>query len=321
MHLLQYLGKRLLTIALSIVILTIITYCLMYLAPGNFFDIQRFQTGAASGSSMTQAQAEMLRKGFEQKYGLDKPLWLQIALYLKDAVRFKFGPSFSNPTMTIEDLIRQKFPVTMTLGLLSMALALVIGVPLGIISALKRNSWIDYGATVLAMTGQIIPAYVLAILLMTLFSVTLGWLPTSGWGTLRQMVLPVIAVSLGPTAIIARFMRVSLLDTLNQDYIRTAYAKGGTERAVIMKHALRNSLIPIVTVIGPNLGYILGGTAVYIESIFRVPGIGMLFTTAASQRDYPLLVTSTFVLSLTIMGMNLIVDLLYALLDPRIELK
>lgn len=321
MHLLQYLAKRLLTIALSIVVVTIITYCLMVIAPGSFFDIQRFQTGAASSSTLTQEETEVLRKGFEAKYGLDKPLWLQIASYLKDAVRFKFGPSFTNPTMTIEDQIKEKFPVTLTLGILSMVLALAVGIPLGILSALKRNSWIDYATTTAAMTGQIIPAYVLAILLIVLFSVTLGWLPTSGWGTPREMILPVVAVALGPMGIIARFMRVSLLDTLNQDYIRTAYAKGGTDRAVIMKHALRNSLIPIATVVGPNLGYILAGTAVFIEQIFRVPGVGALFITAAGSRDYPLLVTSTFVLALTIMGMNLIVDLLYAFLDPRIELK
>lgn len=321
MHLVQYLAKRLLTIVLSIMIVTIIAYCLMVVAPGNFFDIQRFQTGAAASSTMTQAQAEVLRKGFEEKYGLDKPLWLQIANYLKDAARFKFGPSFSNPTLTIEEQITKKFPVTLTLGVLGMALALVVGIPLGIISALKRNTWIDYTATTLSMTGQIIPAYVIGVLLMIVFSVTLGWLPTSGWETPRHMVLPVIAVGLAPMGMIARFMRVSLLDTLNQDYIRTAYAKGGTERAVIMKHALRNSLIPIVTVIGPNLGYILAGSAVFIEMMFRVPGVGLLFLTAAGQRDYPLLVTSTFVLALTIMLMNLIVDLLYALLDPRIELK
>lgn len=321
MHILKYIGKRLVTIFISIIVITIITYYLMHLAPGNFFDITRFQNVSSSSSSLSQENVEVLRRGFEKKYGLDQPIWRQIITYLSGAFRFKFGPAFSNPTMNIEDLIKQKFPVTLTLGILSMMLAILVGIPLGIISALKRNTWMDYTATFLAMIGQVIPSYVIAVLLVVLFSVILGWLPTSGWGTPRQMVLPVIALALGPMAIIARFMRVSLLDTLNQDYIRTAYAKGGTDRVVILKHALRNSLIPIVTVIGPQLAYILAGSAVFIENIFRVPGIGQLFIDAAGYRDYPLMVTSTFVLALTIMFMNLIVDIIYAVLDPRIKLE
>lgn len=321
MHILKYIGKRLVTIFISIIVITIITYYLMHLAPGNFFDITRFQNVSSSSSSLSQENVEVLRRGFEKKYGLDQPIWRQIITYLSGAFRFKFGPAFSNPTMNIEDLIKQKFPVTLTLGVLSIMLAILVGIPLGIISALKRNTWMDYTATFLAMIGQVIPSYVIAVLLVVLFSVILGWLPTSGWGTPRQMVLPVIALALGPMAIIARFMRVSLLDTLNQDYIRTAYAKGGTDRVVILKHALRNSLIPIVTVIGPQLAYILAGSAVFIENIFRVPGIGQLFIDAAGYRDYPLMVTSTFVLALTIMFMNLIVDIIYAVLDPRIKLE
>lgn len=321
MHILKYIGKRLVTIFISIIVITIITYYLMHLAPGNFFDITRFQNVSSSSSSLSQENVEVLRRGFEKKYGLDQPIWRQIITYLSGAFRFKFGPAFSNPTMNIEELIKQKFPVTLTLGVLSIMLAILVGIPLGIISALKRNTWMDYTATFLAMIGQVIPSYVIAVLLVVLFSVILGWLPTSGWGTPRQMVLPVIALALGPMAIIARFMRVSLLDTLNQDYIRTAYAKGGTDRVVILKHALRNSLIPIVTVIGPQLAYILAGSAVFIENIFRVPGIGQLFIDAAGYRDYPLMVTSTFVLALTIMFMNLIVDIIYAVLDPRIKLE
>jgi peptide/nickel transport system permease protein len=159
------------------------------------------------------------------------------------------------------------------------------------------------------------------VFLVIIFCVVLKWLPTSGWGSPNQMILPVVALALQPLSVIARFTRVSLLDTLNQDYIRTAYAKGGTERTVILKHALRNSLIPVATVVGPQLAFILAGSAVFIEMVFRVPGIGALFVNAASVRDYPLLVTSTFVLSLTVMIMNLIVDLVYAVLDPRIKIQ
>jgi peptide/nickel transport system permease protein len=321
MNFLKFLFKRLITIVFSVIIIVIITYCLMMAAPGKFFDINRFQAGASSQSSMTQAQVEQLRKAFEEKYGLDKPVWMQIAVYLKEAAMFKFGPSFFNPTMNIEDLIIQKFPVTLTLGLLGMALAILIGIPLGILSALKRNTWIDYTSTFFAMTGQILPAYVIGALLVVIFAVTIHWLPATGWGTFREMILPVIAVALGPMAVIARFTRVSILDTLNLDYIRTAYAKGGTERTVITKHVLRNSLIPVVTIIGPNLAYILAGSAVFIESMFRVPGIGQLFVNATSSRDYPLIITSTYFLALTIMLLNLLVDIVYAILDPRIKLE
>ena len=320
MALVRYVARRLATIALSISVLIVITYCLMYAAPGNFFDIQRYQT-AAGASNLTKEQVEIIRRGFERKYGLDQPLWKQVLVYLKDAARFRFGPSFSNPGVTIEEQIARAFPVTLSLGLLGMALAIALGIPLGIVAALRRNTWIDYGSTVLAMSGQIVPSYVVAVLLIVLFSVTLRWLPTSGWGTARHMVLPVIAVALGPMGVIARFTRISLLDALNQDYVRTAYAKGGTERAVVIGHALRNSLIPIVTVVGPNLAGILAGSAVWIEQIFRVPGVGQLFVTAAGLRDYPLLVTSTFVLALSVMLVNLVVDITYALLDPRIRLE
>jgi peptide/nickel transport system permease protein len=324
MGLLKYLGKRLVTIVFSVVVIVIITYCLMYAAPGNFFDIQRFQSQSNAmgyGSTMTQADIEMLRKGFEKKYGLDQPLWKQIANYLVGAVQWKFGPAFSNPSMTIEALIAQKFPVTLALGLMAIGLAILVGIPLGVIAALRRNTALDYGANFAAMVGQVIPAYTFAVIFIFLFSVALHWLPTSGWGKPREMILPVICLSLGPLGAIARFTRVSLLDTLSQDYVRTAYAKGGKERTVIVRHALRNSLIPIATILGPNLAFILAGSAVYIENQFRVPGIGQLFVNAAGYRDYPLIITATLVLTLTVMILNLLVDLVYALLDPRIKLE
>jgi peptide/nickel transport system permease protein len=307
-----------------LVIIVIITFVLMHAAPGNFFDIQRFQSQSnvsTYGSHITQAEIEKLRQGFEKKYGLDQPLWKQIAEYLWEAVHFKFGPAFSNPSTNIEDLIKQKFPITLALGCMAMVIAIAVGIPLGVIAALRRNTVLDYAATFTAMIGQVIPAYVIAVFFVLLFSISMHWFPTSGWGKLKQMVLPVMAVALGPMGVIARFTRVSLLDTLSQDYVRTARAKGGREGTVIVKHALRNSLIPIVTVIGPNLAYILAGSAVFIEAYFRVPGIGQLFVNAATWRDYPLIVTSTLVLSLTIMVLNLIVDLAYALLDPRIKLE
>lgn len=321
MAILKYIGKRLATIATCIVIITIVTYLLMHAAPGDFFDIQRFQMTGATSAGLTQEQLEVLRRGFEERYGLDKPLWQQILTYLKGAVRFKFGPGFYQPTSTIEDLIKEKFPVTFVLSMSAVALAILLGIPLGTLAALKRNTVYDYAANTLGMIGQLLPSYVVGIAFVALFSVKLGWLPSSGWGSFKQAIMPVTALALLPLAVIVRFMRVSLLDTMNQDYIRTAYAKGGTERAVIIKHALRNSLLPIASILGPQLGFLFAGSAVFIENMFRVPGLGQLFINAAYYRDYPLLVTSTFVLALTIMLMNLIVDIAYAILDPRIKLE
>ncbi|PMQ00773.1 MAG: peptide ABC transporter permease [Dictyoglomus sp. NZ13-RE01] len=318
MGILKYILRRLVTIAVSLVIIVIITYVLMWLAPGDFFNINAFQASAGKVSTLTPDQLQVLIKGFEEKYGLNVPLWKQILNYLWDAVRFKFGPSFSNPNMTIEEQIAMRFPVTFTLSILAMLFAILIGIPLGVIAALRRNTWIDYTSMFISMIGSILPQYLIGVLMVIIFSVYLKWLPTSGWGEPKQMVMPVITVGLGPLAIIARFMRASLLDILNQDYIRTAYAKGGKERTVIIRHALRNALIPIVTIIGPNLAFLLTGT-VYIENLFRVPGLGQLFVSAAAQRDYPLLVTSTFILALFVMVINLLVDVIYAFLDPRIK--
>lgn len=321
MSFLKYLAKRLGTILFSVVVIIVLTYVLMWAAPGNFFDLQRFQTGSAASSNLTQAELEVLKKGFEEKYSLNKPLYEQIFNYLVSAAQFKFGPSFNYPNRTIEDMILTQLPVTLLLGVMAIAFAILIGIPLGVLAALKRNSWLDYLANFVAMAGQVIPGYVLALLLVLLFSVGLQWLPTSGWGGPETWVMPVFALSLGPLATIARFTRVSLLDTLGQDYIRTAYAKGGSRSTVILQHGLRNSLIPITSILGPSLAGIIGGSAVFIESYFRIPGIGYLFANAAQQRDYPLLVTATFVLALATMLLNMLVDIVYALLDPRIKLE
>jgi len=318
MGLIKYIIRRLFTIFVSIVVVIIITYILMWLAPGEFFNIVQFQASAGRVQTLSPEELQILIKGFEEKYGLNVPLWKQIWNYLKDAFRFKFGPSFSNPAEPIEVQIARRFPVTFTLAVVAMVLAVLIGIPLGIIAALKRNTWIDYTTMFFSMIGSIIPAYLVGVVMVLVFSVLLRWLPSSGWESPKQMIMPVITVAVGPLAVIARFMRSTLLDVLNQDYIRTAYAKGGTDRAVIMRHALRNSLIPIVTIIGPQLAFLFTGT-VWVENLFRVPGLGQLFVNAAYQRDYPLLVTSTFILSLSVMSMNLLVDIIYAFLDPRIK--
>ena len=199
-----------------------------------------------------------------------------------------------------------------------MALALLVGIPLGIVAALRRNSLIDRLMMFISMIGQAVPSYVLAVLFILLFSVQWRALPTSGWGTLEQAVMPVLALTLGPIAGFARYMRNSLISVLQEDYVRTAYAKGGTTRKVILRHALRNSLIPLITVAGPQFAFLMVGS-VWIESMFNIPGMGKLFAQAAPTRDYPLVIASTGFFALLIMLMNLLVDIGYGFLDPRIR--
>ena len=318
-NVIQFLLKRIGLIAFSLFAIITVTYILMWLAPGNFFDIQRFQT-AAQSTQMTAEQVMILQKKFEEKYGLNKPLYQQILKFSWDAFRFKFGPSFSNPTRTIENLIGEKFPVSLSLTLMSMAFALLVGIPLGVLAALKRNTWIDYVTMFVSMIGQVIPGFVLAVFFVSIFCIFLHILPTTGWDGPKYWILPILSLGMALMSNIARFMRSSLLDILKQDYIRTAYAKGGTDRAVIIGHAIKNALIPIVTVMGPQVAYLLTG-AVFIEYLFRIPGMGQLFVNAAGQRDYPLLLTSTYILALMVMGINLVVDLIYVFLDPRNKLK
>lgn len=319
MDIIRYIVRRVITIIVSLIVIITITYTLLYLTPGHFFDVYRFQLAAGS-VFMEPEEVLTLQKKFEELYGIDQPLWKQILRYLGSAFIFRFGPSFSNPARTIEDMIISHFPITLALTILSISLAIIIGIPLGIMAALKRNTVIDYIATIFSMTGQVIPPFVIVSVFVYVFSIYLRLLPTSGFAGPRYLILPVIVLSLGPMASIARFIRSSLLDTLRQDYIRTAYAKGGTHQAVVIGHALRNSLIPIVTILGPQIAFLLVG-AVWIETLFRIPGMGQLFIGAAAQRDYPLFVTSTYMLALMVMTMNLIVDIIYAILDPRIKLK
>ena len=237
MALFKYILRRLLTILVSVVVVIIITYTLMYLAPGEFFNINAFTASAGKVSTLTPEQLQILVKGFEEKYGLNVPLWKQIWNYLKDAFRFKFGPSFSNPNETIEAQIARRFPVTFTLAVMAMLLAVLVGIPLGILAALKQNTWADYFAMFVSMIGSIIPGYLIGIVMIIIFSVYLRFsLLLVGEPQTNDHACD--CGGLGPMAVIARFTRSSLLDTLSQDYIRTAYAKGGTEREVIMRHAL-----------------------------------------------------------------------------------
>jgi peptide/nickel transport system permease protein len=325
LNFLVFLVKRIAMMVISLVVIVSVSYILLYNAPGNFMDVQRAYSVMSSQMNQNSEAYRMQRELFEERYGLNKPLHQQIFTYIRKAFTFQFGPSFQTPSVLIETMVKERFPRTLTLVLLGMGLALILGIPLGAIAGFRTNSWLDYIVTSFSMIGHIIPAYVLAILLMLTFAGQV-WniLPTGGWDTPwpkpQQMVLPVLTLALGPMAGIARFTRNQVAETMSQEYIRTARSKGVPERLVIMKHALRNSLIPVVTTTAPQIAYALIG-AVWIEQIFRIPGIGQLFATALGARDYPLMITSIVVLAVAVMITNLIADIIYSLLDPRIKLE
>jgi peptide/nickel transport system permease protein len=311
--LLRFILTRVGFMVVSLVAVSLITFTLMHLAPGNFFDITTVTT---IGGDVEATQR--ITKLWEEKYGLDKPLWQQYLKYMWDLVRLKVGPSFKYPTMTVEEIIARSFPTSFKVAMISMVVSLIVGIPLGIISGLRKGTAIDYTITTISLMGVALPSYAIASLLIILFCLILGVLPTAGWGQPKHYIIPVLALAAGSIASNARYLRVTLVEELNLDYIRTAYAKGGTERTVVFKHALRNSLIPLITIIGPRLASMMMGTLI-IEQMFRIPGLGQYFIISAQTRDYPLLMTTTLFYAALIMFMNLLVDISYALLDPRIR--
>lgn len=321
----KFLAKRFAMMALSLVVIISISYTLLWYAPGNYLDVQRATTAMSALSNPNSEAYQRQKALFEERYGLDKPLPVQIWTYIKRAVTFDFGPSFQNPTVLIQDLVAERLPRTLTIVFLGIGLALLVGVPLGVLAGFRRNTWIDYVVTGFSMIGQVVPVYVLAIILILIFAGQV-WniLPGGGWATPfpkpSQLVLPVLTLALGPIAGIARFTRNQVAETMSQEFIRTARSKGVPERLVILRHALRNSLIPVVTTTAPQIAFALVGS-VWIENIFRIPGIGQLFASALAARDYPLMITSTVVLALGVMLASLLADILYSILDPRIRLE
>jgi peptide/nickel transport system permease protein len=319
-----FLAKRFAMMALSLVVIVSISYTLLRYAPGNYLDTQRAYQVMSTQINQNSEAYRIQRALFEERYGLDKPLYMQIWTYLVKATTFKFGPSFQTPSVLIETMVRERLPRTLTIVLLGIGLALLVGIPLGVIAGFRRNTWIDYIVTGFSMVGQVVPVYVLAIILILVFAGRV-WniLPGGGWTTPwpkpQELILPVLTLALGPIAGIARFTRNQVAETMSQEFIRTARSKGVPEQLVILRHALRNSLIPVVTTTAPQIAYALVG-AVWIESIFRIPGIGQLFSNALAARDYPLMITSIVILALGVMLANLLADILYSVLDPRIKL-
>ena len=304
----RYFFTRLAGAVPTLFIIITITFFLMRAAPGGPFDQE-------------QALAPEIKANLQRAYGLDQPVWTQYGRYLKSLLHGDFGPSFKYKDFTVTELIGQGFPVTLQLGVMAIALALLLGVPLGTFAALHHNSAADTATMSLVVTGIAIPSFVVLPFLGLLFGVYLHWLPVAGWesGSLRHLALPVIALALPPLAYIARLTRGSMLEILRSHYIRTAFAKGLPVHSVIIRHALKPALAPVASYLVPAVASILTGSLV-VESIAGLPGIGRYLVQGAINRDYTLVLGMVIIYSALLIAMGLLVDLLYAWLDPRVRL-
>jgi ABC-type dipeptide/oligopeptide/nickel transport system permease component len=266
-----------------------------------------------------RAVSPEIQANLDRKFNLDKPWYVQYALYVKGVATFDLGPSLVLRNRSVNDIVREHFPKSLELGFLAMIFAVVFGIPLGVIAALRPNTVFDYGAMFFSNVGFAVPSFLIATLLIYFFALKWGdifGLPTSGWDSWQAKILPVIALGLGPMAYFARLVRGTMLETLQQDYVRTAKAKGLNSRRILFVHVLKNSLIPAVTAAGPLLGFLITGSFI-IEYIFAIPGIGKYYITAVSSRDYSVVMGLTVLLSVIVVLANMVVDILYGVLDPR----
>ena len=305
---LSYLFRRLGIAIPTLLVLIVVSYVLMYAAPGGPFDTER-------------ALPPEVMANLERKYGLDQPLVVQIWRYLVSIVtHFDFGPSFRYTDQSVNDIIRQGFPVTLTYGAWSFLVAVLIGVSLGIAAAVFHNSWLDYLAVGVSIGAQVLPNFVMAPILTLVFTLWLGWLPGGGWqgGQWPYLVMPVIALSTSFMASIARITRSSMLEVLNADFIRTARAKGLSRRRIVFGHALKPTMLPVLSYLGPAFVGMITGSVV-IDVFFATGGIGQFFVNSALNRDYPVIMGVTILAGALTVLFNLVVDLLYAWIDPRIR--
>ncbi len=347
----RYIARRLIYLVAVLLVVSAITFGLMHAVPGGPFDREK-------------ALPKEIIENLEKRYHLDEPLIKQYGLYLQEvmlphftteaatgsldqdylinikigslSIRWmNFGPSYISRSRTVNDIFRQQLPISMQLGLMALTVALVIGLPMGILSALKQNTIFDYLGMSVAIFGISVPVIVLGPILVWIFGVQLKWLPPTGWGAkppyllgflpqtfgwdfFKYAIMPAVALGLGSSAIIARLTRASLLQVIREDYIRTARAKGLVERMVIIRHALKNSLIPVVTVLGPMFAALVTGTFV-TELVFGIPGMGRYFVTSITNRDYPVIMGTILLYAIFLVIANLVVDIVYAYLDPRIR--
>ena len=300
-----YIVRRLLWIIPVLFTVSLITFFLMHSVPGGPWDREKRLPEA------TQAR-------LNAKYGLDQPVYIQYITWAGKFIQGDLGPSYQYTDRTVNDIVADGFWITVQLGIMAFLLAVVVGIPLGIFAALGHNRGPDYLATSVSIVGIATPSFVLSILLIVFFAVQLRWFPTGGWKGPQYWVLPTIALAGFPIAIIARYTRASMLEVTRKDYIRTAHSKGIKDQAVISRHMIRNALIPVVTILGPTLAFLVTGSFI-IERIFGIPGMGQFYITSIGTRDYSLLMAMTMLYAFAVAFLNVVVDVLYAYIDPRIR--
>ena len=301
----RYIARRFLWIIPVLFVVSLITFSLMHAVPGGPWAREK------------AVPASMVAR-LNEKYGLDQPVPVQYVTWVGNLLQGNLGPSYKFQDRTVNDIVGGGIMTTVQLGLMAFFLAVAVGIPLGVIAALGHNRWPDYTATGISVLGIATPSFVLAILLILLFGVTLKLLPTGGWKGPETWILPTIALASFPIAIITRYTRASMLEVTRKDYIRTAQSKGVAERAVVTRHMIRNALIPVVTILGPTLAFLVTGSFI-IESIFGIPGIGRYYITSIGQHDYGVLMAMTVLYAFVVAFLNVIVDVLYAFIDPRIR--
>jgi oligopeptide transport system permease protein len=294
----------------------LITFFLAHIAPGSPWDKE--------GRQLSDATIRDLNI----KYGLDQPIWTQFGLYLWNVIHFDFGTSYQHPGQSVNQLILESWPYTVKLGAVSFLVIITVGISLGVVAALRQNSFVDYAAVALATIGASVPNFVVGIVLIILLSNFLYkftnatfFLPTGGYPQdLQHMIMPVATLSFLPIAFLARLTRSATLDSLRQDYVRTAWAKGLRERLVVTRHVLKNSLIPVVTIAGPLFAALITGSVI-VETVFQVPGIGRSYVQSIEARDYPMILGTTVLYAALVALLNLVVDVAYVFIDPRVRLE
>jgi ABC-type dipeptide/oligopeptide/nickel transport system permease component len=303
-----YVIRRMLWLIPTLLAMALVTFLVMHATPGSPLEPE--------GGNNPLSPAE--QKNLAAKYGLDRPLWEQFGWFLLNVLRGDFGHSYVYKTRTVTEILWDAFPVSLRLGAMALVIATCLGMALGVLAAVHQNSVWDYLSVTTAMVAVSIPNFVMAVFFILLFSFLIPVFPTGGWGGPRDWVLPTVTLSMAPMAIIARYTRSSMLEVIRSDYIRTARAKGLAETAVVTKHVLKNAFIPVLTLLGPLFAAV-GTGSFFVESIFRVPGMGRFFVISMTGRDYPMIMAVVLCYGVFLAVMNLIVDLLYGVLDPRIR--
>lgn len=308
----RYLLRRILWMFPVLFAVTVITFGFMHSVPGGPFDAG----GETGGIPLTpEVRANLMRK-----YNLDRPLPVQYLSWITSVLNGDFGFSFQHQSRTCQEIIADAWPVSVHLGGMAFILSIVGGMTLGILAAMYQNTWIDYLTSLLAILSIVTPSFVIAVGLTLVFTLWLHWFETGGWNSPKDWVMPVIAMSLGPMAVIARQTRSNMIEVIRADYVRTARAKGLRSLPIVIVHVLKNALIPLLTITGPMMGGLITGSF-FIETIFRIPGIGRYFTTSVFARDYPMIMATALLWSTLIVVIYLLTDILYALVDPRIRYK